>query len=160
MVILATINKAFNAFVKVLLTRNDPKEVLYVSPPGFDSKPIKGQKGLIMTTESNDSTVFVGVLYESNKTIEGERRLFATDANGKELGTVFLNKNGECVINAGTDYATKYNKLKADIAKFNLSLTSELALISGGIAAGGGAYTPTGIKIDIGDNTKAEKLRI
>lgn len=160
MITLVTINKAVKEFFKILISQEDPKECQNVQNFGFDSKPAKGSKGLMISTASGKTNTIVGYILQSDKTEIGESRMYATDSSGTDIGDVKLNSDGEFVILDGSDYATKYNSLKSDIAAFNILLTDELALIATGITGAGGAYTPTGLSIDISNGTKADKVRI
>ena len=56
------------------LGNDDVQEVPQISPPGFDSRPIKDLVGLYVPTQHNGDAVLVGHILPENLTEPGESR--------------------------------------------------------------------------------------
>ena len=169
MIRLTTLNKAFSTFFKVLLSQENPKEVENVQNWGFDSKPPKGERGLLLTTDNNKTSAIVGYILRSEETEIGETRMYATDSSGNVLGDVKLNNDSEFVILGGSDYAVQHTPLKTGLNNQDTAINTELTKLSVTISAMVSAfyslgvtipaYTKGNISTDI-DNSKVEKVRL
>lgn len=160
MITIAKIKQATSEFVKVLrFGKNDVQTVLNVAPHGIDSKPNAKDTGIHATTANKNDSVFLGCVYSSEKTKEGETRVFATDGNGNEVFDILLKNDGTCIFNSGIDNVVKYLPLNTELQNYNLLIVAELAKIAAGLAGVGGAYTPGILSIDI-SGAKVDEVKI
>lgn len=136
--------------VKFLLYgKNDVRESIYVSPYGIDSNPIQDMIALYGSTDEKGSSVIIGYINKNSIAGTGELRLFSTDANGVEKSYTWLKADGSVEINGSTDNFVRYTALDSNLQSQVTKINAELVKIAAGIVAGGGAYTPTFITLDI-----------
>jgi len=92
----------------------------HYSSPGDDSQPLPKDTAAVLPIEGTGTGAAVGYIDPKNlqKAKAGEKRIYARDEDGNELGSLWLKDNGECVLNEGTDYAVKFNELKTAFDEF------------------------------------------
>jgi hypothetical protein len=136
--------------VKFLLYgKNDVRESIFISPYGVDSNPIKDMIALYGSTDEKGSSVIIGYINKNSIAGPGELRLFSTDGSGLEKSYAWLKADGSVEINGSTDNFVRYTALDSNLQLQVTAINAELVKIAAGIVAGGGAYTPTFISLDI-----------
>jgi len=101
----------------------------HFSSAGDDSHPLPKDSVVVVQIDGTGNGVVVGYLDPKNsqKAEKGEKRLYSRDENGDEKAEVWLKKNGEVVLNGGTDYAVKYEELKTAYDELKDDLNSHIA---------------------------------
>jgi hypothetical protein len=122
--ILSTTTETGIRIIKVLGIGKNVKTVYNSQPFGIDSTPKKNFKGVVIDTASTGESVLIGLLNQEVKTEEGEIRLYSIKANDTESFYVYLKKDGTCEIGGNTNFAVKYNELKAEYDKTKLYLST------------------------------------
>lgn len=147
MVIYTRVKQAVKKFVKVLrYGKDDVQTADYALPFGIDSKPVKDILAVHAETGSSEGGVVLGYIQQFAVTKEGENRIYATDANGNEVFSVFFKRDGTCEFGGTTDFAVRFNKLETG---FNQLKADHNALITAfnthlhATAATGPPSTPT-----------------
>lgn len=149
-IISSEFDKAKRLIVKHLgFGKSDVKTSISSAPYGVDANPIKDMIGIYMETEEKGRTVLVGYMNKNSLAAPGEVRFFSTDASGTLKSFVWLKNDGTVHLNGDTDNLVKHSALNTALqAQVNL-INVELGKIATGIAAGGGAYTPAPISLNI-----------
>ena len=91
------LNKALR-YLKVKYFGGDTHDTLLLSPFGFESNPVSGQRCVKSKTGNDNTQVIIGFVVKENKAGTGETRIFATDANGNEVGEILLRNNGTIIV--------------------------------------------------------------
>jgi len=154
MISLTRVKEATSEFIKVLrYGKSDVQTADSVSPFGIDSKPVKDQIAVFCKTSDVAQSVILGYLNNSDKTEEGEFRIYATDSDGSEVFDILLKNDGTCEIGGSGDFLVKYNGLNLDFQAFILELNTKLAAA---FSAVGGSWP--GITLDI-SNGKIDNIK-
>jgi hypothetical protein len=149
---------------------SDPEDVQTVElirQAGEDYNPPKGSRVIILDL---GSAWQVGVAVDDGITPEvdeGERELFSS-VGGVKKAKFKLNKEGELVLNDGTDFGVAFNELKSGFDQlkndYNTFLSQIFNLHTHTSAAPG---SPTGVPVPVGtsstasvDGAKVTKVRI
>jgi len=145
--------------VKVLgLGKRDVQTPLQASPFGSDSNPPEGFRAIYAKTGTKGDTFIIGYINVDQVAEVGEHRLFSTDENGNLAFEARMRNDGTFELGGSVDNLTRHAALNTELQKLIVSLQAELALIATGIAAGGGAYSPGVLQLDI-SNAKIEELK-
>lgn len=121
--------------------------------PGIFCKPQDGGQGVVLDC-GGINIVIAGHDYKFNEDTEkGETLLYSYDASGVLKGKILINKDGDIVVNDGTDFAVRYSALET---AFNQLKSDFDAHVHGGVLVGTastGATTPstadiTGAKVE------------
>jgi len=149
-VISTELDKQKKRLVKFLrFGSSDVQTSIEANPYGLDSNPIKDMVAVYAETTGKGDTVIVGYLNKNLKADVGEFRTFSTDENGNEKFYTWIKNDGTYEIGGTVYNAVRYQKLEDALTVFENKLTAQLSLISTGITAGGGSYTPGDVSIDI-----------
>jgi hypothetical protein len=160
MITLSRVKQATKEFVKVLrYGRSDVVTADQYLPFGIDSKPIQDMIAARGKTRNSAEPIIFGYLIESEKTEEGEIRLYSSDSSGNEKVYVYIKKDGTIEIGGDTDNLVKYTPLNTAMNQLALDINAELVKISAGITTAGGAYTPEPISIDI-SKSKVDEIKV
>lgn len=93
-------------------TSDSVTESISISPFGIESVPVNGVVGAV--SSSATESMLLGVVMRALMQLEsGETALIARTIN-EVKSSVHCKVNGEVVINDGTDYAVKFDKLKKE----------------------------------------------
>ena len=158
-VISTEFDKAKRRVVKALgLGKGDVQTPLEASPFGSDSNPPPGLRAIYAKTGTKGDTFIIGYINLDQVAEVGEHRLFSTDEQGNLAFEARMRNDGTFEIGGSVDNLTRHNALNIELQKLVVALQAELALIAIGIAAGGGAYTPGVLSLDI-SNAKIEELK-
>ena len=107
--------------------------------PGIVSIPRDGIQGTVIDCNGNN-IIISAYDYKFNETLEqGETLLYSVDSAGVLKGKILINKDGEIVVNDGTDFAVRYSALET---AFN-TLKSEFDKHTHAYNPGPGSSTPT-----------------
>lgn len=148
--VISSFVKNTKMLIKVFVLGNkDVQTPVQVSPYGVDGNPIKDMIALYAPTNEYGQNAIVGYIHKNYKAEPGELRLFCTDTNGAEKFFVWLKKDGSIEIGGNADNAVRYSPLNTAMTQLQTDINTQLALISAGISAAGGSYTPGNISIDI-----------
>ena len=137
----------------------DVQTVELMVPSGEDFSP--QNEDVVLIIQISDAYK-LGILVDDQvapdeSNLSGEKEIYSKDGSTK-LARLKLNKDGQVILNQGTDFAVLYNELKTQIDKLKSDL---LAHVHPGVTAGGAS---TGVSITVFDvnvdNAKAEKVRI
>lgn len=99
-------------------------------PYGEDSNPVKDSVGIYTSTELDGKEVCLGIMNKNAKAELGERRLYATDANGAFKFNIWMRADGKVLIGDSevpaeyTNFAVKYNELKIEYDKTKAYITA------------------------------------
>lgn len=145
MIILAGVTKSIITNLKnrlVTALGYNVIEATEVAPAGVDCPPTKDMLGLYLSTDNKTSPVFVGYVNKNLIAAPGERRIFATDADGNEVGRIWYRNNGNVNIGGtgdsdNTNHAVQWEALDTQLALF---LTEQKAAITAAFAAVGVTY--------------------
>jgi len=134
MITIARVKQATKNFIKVLrMGRNDVQTAYQSSGWGIDSKPVKNTLAIHVKTANKSESVVIGYINQSDKTNEGETRIYATNDAGVEVFSIYLKNNGTVEIGGNTDNAVKHAALNTSLQQFvldvNTQLTTALALV-------------------------------
>jgi hypothetical protein len=154
MITYTRVKQAVTEFVKVIrYGKDDIQTSDQAMPFGIDSKPVKDKIAVHSTTQNKDATVILGYLLQSEKTSEGETRIFATDQDGVEVFDIYLKNDGTCEFGGSGDFFVRYlalnTGLQAFITELNAQLTAGFATVP---------YTWPGVSLDI-SNSKIDKIK-
>lgn len=127
-------------------------------PYGIDSNPVKDLIAIYAPTSEKGKTVIIGYINKNQLADVGEIRLFSTDTDGAEKFYVFLKNDGTIEIGGTVDNAVRYQKLDDGLQNFKTQIQTELGKIQTGIIAGGGAYTPATLSLNI-SNAKIDEVK-
>lgn len=146
--------RLIKAFVR---SARDVQTSYQVAPWGDDSCPVKGAK-LIHAETVADDTVIIGAVNTDQKAQPGEKRLYATDANGVTVGDIWLKSDGTVEFKGAGDNLVRYAPLSAALVNHNTALNSELVKIQAAIVALGGSYAYLTLSLDL-SAAKADDLK-
>ncbi len=146
---------------------SDIQTAFEYSPFGVDSNPIKDMVAIYAPTSDNGETVIIGYLNKNQKAASGELRIFATDDSGTEKFYVWLKKTGVIEIGGDTNFAVKFNELKAEFNKlktdYNGHITEYNLHTHLGVTVGSGStgVTTPSTKTNTSniDNAKNDKIK-
>jgi len=146
--ILAKVNKATAAFIKVLrYGKSDVITPEYCLPHGIDSKPNKSDIAAISNTADKGKDIVLGYIKQFNQTSEGEIRIYANDAQGQEAFSIHLKNNGTIEIGGANDFLARFNELKSgfDTLKnnFNTHVQNYNTHVHPGVTSGGSSTLVT-----------------
>lgn len=128
MITLTRVKEATSDFIKILrFGKNDIQTSEPILPHGVDSKPVKEKIAVHSTTANIEETVILGYILHSEKTKEGETRIYATDEGGVEVFDIFLKRDGTCEFGGNTDFFVRYNQLNSGLQTFVTALDVNLA---------------------------------
>lgn len=100
-------------FVKVrVLGKNDIRTATAILPPGIDSKNVKDSTAIIADTGNIDENIILGYTFQSDKTNEGETRIFATDNKGVEVFSIYLKNDGTVEFGGDSDNFVRFSNLQ------------------------------------------------
>jgi hypothetical protein len=137
-----SVNSAKQRLVKILrFGRSDVQTPLLVAPFGQDSNPIKGMVAVYGKTTADGSTILIGFINKNSLAGVGEYRTFSTDADGQEKFYTWLKSDGTMEIGGDTNFAVKYNELKAEYDKTKNYITT-LKSATGAVAIALDALIP------------------
>ena len=151
MIILSRVKAATSEFVKILrYGKNDVQTSEQYLPAGIDSKPVKEQVAAQSTTDDKGETIILGYHIESDKTEEGETRIFATDSSGVEVFDLLLKNDGTAEFGGNVDNLVRFLKLDQGLQAFITDLNTKLvtAFASVPVAWPGTSLDISGAKID------------
>jgi hypothetical protein len=159
------LDKSGRMLNKVLgLGRDDVKTANQIITPGVEGRAVDGSKVIYMETATKGTNVIVGAIEKSQEIEKGEVMIYSRDSNGETQNTIHLKQDGEieigdsCIvvkpdgsveIKGNGDNLMKFIPLNQDMLNLAIDINAELVKIAAGISAGGGAYTPTPIVLDI-----------
>lgn len=166
-----TVNGKETDGIKTVVAGNDVRTRMQVMPHGFESVPVKMAKAVTVETLSSN-VVSIGVIHREIDLKTGEARFFATDLDGNMISSIHANDSGEININAGVDFAVKYNELKRefdklvqkvnDLANYTATHVHPIAGVTPGSGSVTSAISATSVSITDADisSAKVEKLRV
>ena len=121
---------------------------------GFVGAPVKGEVAVF--TKYKGGYRQIGVLHPI--ALEEGERLIHSEKYGN---SVFLNKDGEVVINGGTDYAVKFNELKEAFDELKADLNAVINTIQTVSVVEGAPVNPEQTLCTANlSNAKADKIRL
>jgi len=155
--ILSSSLKSGRRILKILGLGKEDIQTSYESMPyGLDSVPIKDMIAIQMESSERGKTVVVGYINTKQVADVGELKIYATNSQGVEQGSVHLKKTGEVVasgttiqLNGNIDNVVKFIPLDAGLQAEVALINAELVKIATGITAAGGSYVPTPITVNI-----------
>ena len=151
MIILSRVKAATSEFVKILrYGKDDVQTSDQYLPAGIDSKPVKEQVAAQSTTDDKGETAILGYRIESDKTNEGEIRIFATDSDGNDVLDLLLKNDGTAEFGGNADNLIRFlaldNGLQSFITDLNAKLVTALTAVGGSWP--GTSLDISGAKID------------
>jgi hypothetical protein len=127
MITLTRVKQATSQFIKVLrFGFSDVQTANNVAPWGVDSKPVKETLAVHVKTSQNSKGVIIGYVNNSDKTNEGETRIYATNNAGVEVFSILLKNNGTVEFGGNTDNFVRYSELNSALQTFVTNLNSKL----------------------------------
>ena len=155
--ILSSSLKSGRRILKILGLGKEDIQTSYESMPyGIDSSPIKDMIAIQMESSERGKTVVVGYINTKQVADVGELKIYATNSQGVEQGSVHLKNTGEIVasgttieLNGNIDNVVKFTPLDAGLQAEVALINAELVKIAAGIATAGGAYVPTPVTVNI-----------
>ena len=127
MIILSRVKQATSEFIKILrYGKSDVQTSDQYLPFGIDSKPVKELVAAQATTNDKGETIVFGYLIRSEATKEGETRIFATNAEGAEVFSVYFKNDGTCEFGGTADNFVRYLKLNEGMQNFVTDLNTKL----------------------------------
>lgn len=117
--------------------------------PGFYSIPIGSIMGIL--GDAGDNNVISGTIdYNFTKVLElGEAIMYCMNSSGIIQSSVYVNKDGDTVINEGTESAVSYSQLDTALQNLVIAINAQFLLISTEINNLGGNYPAPTLTIDI-----------
>ena len=123
-------------------------------PYGEDGNPVKDSVAVFANTELIGKDVCLGVMNKNAKAEPGERRGYATDANGNFKFNWWLRADGTILIGSSevpaeyTNFAVKYNELKTDLDALKATVNANAAVFNSHthiltLSAGTGTAAPS-----------------
>jgi cob(I)alamin adenosyltransferase len=159
MLTLSRVKQATSEFIKVLrFGKKDVQTSLPVLPFGIDSKPVKNLMGIHSTTSDIGETVLIGYIYQSEKTKEGETRVYCTDILGNEMFDILMKNDGTVEFNGNADNLVRFEALKTGLDNMVTALNAELTKIQTAISSLGGTYAKQDVTLDI-DSAKINEMK-
>ena len=138
-------------------SQRDVQTSYQVAPWGDDSQPVKNARACHAATMAED-TLILGVINTDQKASEGERRIFATDADGNTVVDIWLRNDGTIEMAGRGDNLVKYIPLNQALATYNSAINAELVKIQTAILGLGGAYAYQALTIDV-TGAKVDNLK-
>ena len=138
-------------------SQRDVQTSYQVAPWGDDSQPVKNARVCHADTMAED-TLVLGVINTDQKAAEGERRIFATDADGNTVVDIWLRNDGTIEMAGSGDNLVKYIPLNQALTTYNSAINAELMKIQTAILSLGGAYAYQALTIDV-TGAKADNLK-
>lgn len=132
-----------------IMGNDDTRTAFSLAPYGVDSNPIAGMRAIYADTTNKKDSVIIGYINKDLLAEVGETRLFSTDENGELKTFIWLKNDGKIQLGGDAKHAVRYEDLNSALQNFQTFLQAELGKIATGIVAGGGAYTPGTVNIDI-----------
>ena len=140
------------------------------SPQDVQSVELASQCGEDFNPEDDDVVLVIpiGAAYKMGLVIDdqvapdetlakGEREIYSKAA-GARLAKLRLNKDGEIILNGGTDFAVAFTEMKAQIDGLRTALNAHThAGVTTGPGTSGAPSTPFTVNID---NAKVEKVKL
>lgn len=122
MISLTRVKQATDEFIKVLrYGKNDIQTASQYLPAGIDSKPIAEDLAAHATTSGRGKQIVFGYISNSDKTKEGEIRVYSRDSGGNEMFIMKLCNDGTALLGGDSDFLMRfsktekaYNQLKED----------------------------------------------
>ena len=141
--------------VKSTLRARENVQAEIYGPAGDDSPPLPGDMGFFPSNSQTGGRVCLGVIDQANapQAEPGERRLYARDADGNIVTTVWIKKDGTLELLGTADNAVRY--LPLDTA-LQLLVTAINAALGGKLD---GAGTPGAITLDI-SGAKVDEVKL
>lgn len=137
-------------FIKVtVMGKDDVQNIKQLVPYGFDSAPIADDRAMHMETLQFGENFIAGYVGKNQEAKPGESRMFSTDVDGNLQTFIFLKDDGTIEIGGDADNMIRYAPFNSELQNFKNQIQAELALISAGIAAAGGSYTPGILTLDL-----------
>ncbi len=136
------------------------KDGSFFSPSGDDSPPLPDDKICMLSIDGSGKFAFIGSLMITKGAKSGEKILYSRDSNGNIKGKIYINQNGEIVLNDGTDFAVAFNKLKIEFDILNAAFNGHTHIYLPGPSAPIATAAPLPQSTAIIDNTKVEKVRL
>ena len=156
--------KSGRRILKILGLGKEDIQTSYESMPyGIDSSPIKDMIAIQMESSERGKTVVVGYINTKQVAAVGELKIYATDSQGVEQGSVHLKNTGEVVasgttiqLNGDIDNVVKFIPLDAGLQSEVALINVELAKIAAAInAIIPGSYIPTPVTVNIASSKVA-----
>lgn len=130
--------------IQALVFGKIPYGAAEYAPWGIDGCPVKGTNALYSETSNTDARVIWA--YENGDQLAqpGELRIYATDAEGNEVGRIWLHTDGSIEIGgtgasgSNDNHLTQYEALNTAITNY---LTALNEAITAGVGSAGGTYT-------------------
>lgn len=138
-------------------TKGDVRTPNECAPAGVDCPPLVGDVAVHANTVSIGGSVTLGVINTNQLANPGERRVYATDADGNEASRIWQHNNGDIELGgtgpagSNVNHATQWEALNAQIATWKSLLDTQLTTIA---AAAGTTYTAPPLDISTAKLTK------
>lgn len=94
--------------------------------PGVFGRPTPGTKGVKIDLGGMQIIVATHNYDLQQALVDGETYIYAMDADGTVLGSLYLNKDSEVVVNGGTDYAVSWTDLNTAMQALVTALNAAL----------------------------------
>lgn len=105
-------------------------------PFGSDSNPPTGSTAIYARTEMDGKEVCIGVMSKEFLAESGEHRIFSTDKDVAFKFNIWLRADGTALLGDSnvpadyTNFAVKYNELKADMDEIKATMNSNAAVFN------------------------------
>lgn len=150
MISISRVKKATKDFIKVLrFGKSDVVTANQFGGAGIDSKPVSSDLALYAKTSGQNEPVILGYLNNSDKTAEGEIRIFSRDENGNEVFSMLFKNDGTVEFGGNSSNLVRYAELNTGLQNQKTLINAELAKISAALLSVGGIYTVLPINVDI-----------
>ena len=126
-------------------------------PHGIDSEPNKEDLAAHAPTNGSGDAVVLG--YVKDTTVaEGETKVYATDANGNRVFTLYLKNDGTCEFGGNADNLVRYSALKSEYDKTKevVDIISNTLKNWVAVPSDGGAALKTAYGLAIGSKTTGD----
>jgi hypothetical protein len=130
------------------LTMGGASTAKQVSPFGIDSNPLRDLTAIYAETTNVGEAVILGYISKEYITEQGEIRIYSIGGDLSVKAYVHAKRNGDLALNGDDFSAIRYENFKTKIDLLQQDINTQLGLISAGIIAGGGAYSPTLLTVD------------
>lgn len=159
--------RIIKAFIR---TPRDVQTNFQSSPWGDDSQPINGADVVQAETANDEVTLIIGVVQQNQKARPGEKRIFATDEDGKVVIDIWLKNDGTGEFAGTGDFLARFNELKSGFDQLKSDHNDLIQAFNSHMhatAASGPPSTPTPIPNQIPatqsqasiDNAKIDNLK-
>ena len=128
-----------------VLGLNDIRTAFEAAPFGTDANPIKDMRAVYAETASKGDRVIVGYINKNQLALQGEHRLYSTDANGNLQTWIWMHNDGTIEIGGNANHFTQYEAMKAafDLLKTDLNAARSALSLPPSIADMANAKTTT-----------------